>query len=78
MRLNRLQKAARAIEDGAKLEFDYMRLGSGRRSLEHRLVNPLSVSSTREGRTVVTAEDFGREGNPRSFRLERMFHVNLT
>lgn len=78
MRLNRLQKAARAVEDGTKLEFDYMRLGGGRGSIEHRLVNPLSVSATREGHTVVTGEDLGRGGKPRSFRLERMFHVNLS
>lgn len=75
--MTRLQKIDKALEEGRRLTFEYMRLGDGRKSIERRLVNPLNVSTTREGRQVLSAEDHGREGAPRSFRVERMFHVNL-
>lgn len=75
--MTRIQKARTAIEAGGALTFDYMRIGGGRKSIEQRIVRPLSVEPSKNGRIIVTGEDAGREGKPRSFRLERMFHVNL-
>lgn len=77
-RPTRKQKIERALEEGRRLSFQYMNVGGGRASIKERLVDPLSLSTTTAGRTVLTAEDYGRhEGRPRAFRLERMFHVDL-
>lgn len=72
-----MQKAENALSTGANLAFDYMKLGGGRRSIERRHVVPLSLRLAQDGRLILTAEDLGRQARPRSYRLERMFHVKL-
>jgi predicted DNA-binding transcriptional regulator YafY len=77
-RMNRQQKAAAAITFGKPLRFNYMKLGEGRRDVESRTVTPISLAKTKDGRVVLTAEDWHRgDGRPRSFRMERMFNVEV-
>lgn len=76
--MTRIQTIDNALHTGALLEFDYMPLGQGRRAIERRRVLPLGWRQSLEGHIIVTAEDLGRRGRPRSYRLRRMFHVHPT
>lgn len=77
MYINRNMKAVLALKEGSQLAFDYMKIGGGRRSIEHRIVKPVAFTFNKAGRPILTAEDQGREGRPRSFRMERAFHVQI-
>jgi predicted DNA-binding transcriptional regulator YafY len=76
--MTRMEKAQRAVEVGAPLAFDYVPKGRGRYTAQHRVVNPYEVKATKDGGVVVMAEDYQRrEGAVRSFRLDRMFNVEM-
>lgn len=77
MYVNRNMKALLALKEGKKLAFDYMPIGLGRTAIEHRVVKPIDFNFNRYGQPVLTAEDDGRDGKPRSFRVGRAFHVQI-
>lgn len=75
--MTRLDLIDQAIVGGGLLSFDYMRLKGGRKSIERRLVDPLGLAISKDGRQVLTAESAERDGRPRSFRVDRMFHTTI-